>query len=535
MSKITTSTQWKQLEEKAAREDSSKIKELFSRDPNRAEKFSIENGKLFLDYSKNPIDAETFQYLVSLAKTSHLEEQKLALFSGKKLNVTEDRPALHTALRHPDQLGSLPTPPLREEMLRERQKMSTFVEKFRDGLLLGVTKKSLTSVIHIGIGGSDLGPSLVTNALAGKQKIKISFVSNVDVTELNQALKTHDLESTLIIIASKTFSTSETLINARTVIREMNSKLGKSEKDILNDHVVATTANIGRARDLGISESKIFAFWDSIGGRYSIWSSVGLPIALAIGFDRFCNFLAGAHQMDKHFIEAPAEVNMPTILALVGIWNINFLRRVTHAVLPYSDKLKLLPDYLQQLEMESNGKQINKAGQRLDFPTAPVIFGGRGTNFQHSFAQHLHQSPVITPCDFIGIAKDQQAPNEYQDCLLSNCFAQSEALLLGSDCDSSNPTQSVGAHKSFDGDRPSNTILIDEFDEKTLGALIALYEHKVFCQSVIWNINPFDQWGVELGKNIEGAIRPILAGGPGSATQNGSTRLLIERVKKLRS
>jgi glucose-6-phosphate isomerase len=510
------------------------MRELFAKEPKRAEHFSLKVGDIFLDYSKNKITQETMVMLLKLARDANLGAKIESMFSGEKINTTENRAVLHTALRNrsgkpviTDGKDVMP------DILTVLKKMRSFTDKVRNGEWRGYSGKPITDIVNIGIGGSDLGPLMACHALQhyGHEKLTMHFVSNVDGTHIMETLKRLNAETTLFIIASKTFTTQETLTNAHTA-REWLLKF--APKESVAKHFVAVSTNAKEVAAFGIDTQNMFGFWDWVGGRYSLWSAIGLSIALYVGMEHFENMLAGAHDMDVHFRSAKFGANMPVILALVGLWNRNFCGATSHAVLPYDQYLSRFPAYLQQLDMESNGKRIDKDGEPVDYATGPVIWGEPGTNGQHAFYQLIHQGTDLIPADFIACLYSLNPAGEHQAMLLANCFAQTEALMMGKTADEARAelltqgqtkedAEKLVPYKIFPGDRPTNTILLGKLTPKTLGMLVALYEHKVFVQGVIWNINSFDQWGVELGKQLANKILPELNPGQSIGNHDAST------------
>ncbi len=521
-----------------------RMRELFALDPQRFERFSLRAAGLFLDYSKNRITEETIQLLVELARASAAEARRDAMFAGERINQTENRAVLHVALRNrsnrPIQVDGKDVMPGVNAVLAQMRK---FTDTVRAGVWLGHTGKPIRHVVNIGIGGSDLGPYMACEALRpyGNPALAMHFVSNVDGTHIAEALKRVDPETTLFIVASKTFTTQETLSNAHSA-RAWFLDNGGSEAAIAK-HFVAVSTNAEAVRAFGIDTANMFGFWDWVGGRYSLWSAIGLPIALSIGMDHFESLLGGAHSMDEHFRTTPLESNMPVILALLGIWYTNFFAADSHTIAPYDQYLHRFPAYLQQLDMESNGKSVTLAGERIDYVTGPVIWGEPGTNGQHAYYQLLHQGTRLVPADFIVPLHSQNAIGRHHEILVANCFAQTEALMRGKTADearaelhaqglSDEALERLVPHKVFQGNRPTNTILVNRLDPATLGALIALYEHKVFVQGAIWDVNSFDQWGVELGKQLARAIEPELAGTQPIGDHDGSTRALIDLYRR---
>ena len=500
------------------------LRGLFAEDDGRFKRFSLAVDGLFLDYSKNLIVDETLRLLVALADEAKVAEQRRRMFSGEAINTTENRAVLHTALRLPKGASAaVDGKDVLSDILAVRRRMRDFVEAIHAGDWRGHTGKRLTHAVHIGIGGSDLGPAMVVEALSPYRVpgFEVRFVSNVDASNLIQALKGLDPESTLFLVASKTFTTQETMTNARSARHWLTAKLGEAA---VARHFAAMTTNYTEATAFGIDREVMFEFWDWVGGRYSLWSAIGLPIALAVGADAFDDLLAGAHAMDRHFQEAPLDANMPVVLALLGIWYGDFWGAKTHAVVPYDHYLRRLPSFLQQLDMESNGKGVTRDGHAVETSTGPVVFGAPGTDGQHAFFQLLHQGTHLIPTDFIVAVQSANPLGDHQQKLLANCLAQTEALMTGRTADEvradlakrgleGRALEALVPHKVFPGNRPTNTLMARRFDPRTLGLLLALYEHKVFVQGQVWGINSFDQWGVELGKELCAAILPELAPG----------------------
>ena len=517
--KLTQSPAWKALQAHQAEIAKVHMRELYARSPERAQQFSLEAGALLLDYSKHRVSGATLALLVDLARQAGVEAWRARMFAGDHINNSEDRAVLHVALRSAAEVfpaGRDVMPLVR----KAKEGMRAFSDAVRGARMLGHTGKPMRTVINIGIGGSDLGPRMLTQALwrHADAPQSVHFVANADPDDLARALAQAQPETTLIIVASKTFTTGETLANARLARSWLTQGLG-SEAAVIR-HFAAATANVKAAAEFGIAPEMCLPLWDWVGGRYSVWSSVGLPVAIAIGMDRFEELLAGARAMDEHFLAAPLEANMPVLLALLGIWYSNFFGAETHAVLPYAEALRELPAYLQQLEMESNGKSVDRDGQPVDYATVPVVWGAVGTNSQHAFHQMLHQGTHLVPCDFLVPVASTGAAAE-------NALAQSAALLSGKEA--SLP------QRRFDGNRPSSTILFRNLDPHTMGQLLALYEHKVFVQGVIWNINSFDQWGVELGKEIARTLAAQPAGGGAIPGLDASTNALLARLRAWRS
>ena len=520
---------WQQLEKLASQlnnpESPTTIKALFDNDESRADKYSLQVGELLLDFSKNRVSDQVWQCLLELAEQSPLLAHRDAMFAGAPINRTENRAVLHTALRastEDDDSGEFKQRinQVTEQLLDVKQ----VSEKIRSGNWLGSTGKPITDVVNIGIGGSDLGPKLACNALEEYRHpgIDLHFISNVDGAQILSTLKKLNPETTLVSIASKTFTTQETLLNAKTAISWFKEHLGL-EKPQTSRHFIGLTANPSAALAYGIPPSQILEFSDWVGGRYSLWSSIGLSIAIAIGFENFQQMLAGARAMDRHFKEAPLAKNMPVILALLGIWYSNFIKIQSTAVIPYCERLALLPAYLQQLDMESNGKSTNLDGQQVDYQTGPILWGQTGTNGQHAFFQLLHQGTRLAPVDFIAAVTDPLSNPEHHRVLLGNMLAQASALMLGQAAPEGEP------HRHYAGDKPSNVLLLERLSPKNFGALIALYEHKVFVQGSLWNINSFDQWGVELGKKM---ANELLGDSFKTANFDASTEALFDYISE---
>ncbi|MBZ9557720.1 MULTISPECIES: glucose-6-phosphate isomerase [unclassified Modicisalibacter] len=501
MFQLTRSVTWQALETLHRETANDRIRDYFSADPARFDKMSLRVGGLFLDYSKHHISDTVLDKLLELADHSALVQRRAQMFSGDIINVTENRPVLHTALRNQ---GDAPLmvdgKDVMPEIKRTREQIRAFSEAVRDGSWQGYSGKRIKDVVNIGIGGSDLGPNMACRALLEyrNQDLNFHFVSNVDGAHIQKVLRRLDPATTLFIVSTKTFSTQETLLNAKTARRWFLDNAGENAD--VGAHFIAASTNRKAAMEFGIREENVFEFWAWVGGRYSMWSSIGLPIALSIGFDGFMELLEGAYEMDRHFIEAPNDRNMPVLMALIGIWYINFHGAETHAIVPYDQALHQLPAFLQQLDMESNGKSVDIFGHPVDYKTGPIVWGQTGSNGQHAFFQLLHQGTRYVPIDFIASLKPDEGMEEHHFALLTNMLAQANAFMEGSQQGSQLDPYSCP------GNRPSSTLLLDELTPRNLGALIALYEHKVFVQGVIWNINSFDQWGVQLGKRIAGEI-----------------------------
>jgi glucose-6-phosphate isomerase len=546
MPSIRSSHAWDRLAEHHRTMQDVHMRDLFARDPQRFQRFSRRLGDMVLDFSKNRITEETVRLLISLAREADLEGWRERMFSGEKINNTEGRAVLHVALRNrPDRPIFVDGQDVMPEVVRVREQMRVFSDAVRNGVWRGQTGERISDVVNIGIGGSDLGPVMATEALKTYQQpdLAVHFVSNVDGTHIAETLKRLRPETTLFIVASKTFTTQETLTNAFTARGWLMSALGEAA---VAKHFVALSTNEAEVRAFGIDPANMFAFWDWVGGRFSLWSAIGLPIAVAIGMDRFDELLAGGRAMDEHFRTAPLEANLPVLLALIGVWNANFLGATTYAVLPYDQYLHRLPAYLQQADMESNGKYVTRDGERVDYTTGPVLFGEPGTNGQHSFYQLIHQSTRLVPCDFIAPARSHNPIGRHHAILLSNFFAQTEALMEGkTEAEARRELENQGLtgealealvpHKVFDGNRPTNSILVRCIDPHTLGMLIALYEHKIFTQGVIWGVDSFDQWGVELGKRLAKAILPELENDAVISSHDSSTNGLINAYKEMRA
>ena len=543
MSRLTESPAWKALAAHQSTLASRHMRELFAQDAARFQRYSLRAGDILLDYSKNLVTDETLRLLVALAEQADVAGARARMFGGERINLTEERAALHVALRAraPIRVDGRDVLP---DVARVRAQMRRFSDAVRSGSATGWTGRPFTDVVNIGIGGSDLGPLLACEALRpyGAGGPRPHFVSNVDATHLAVTLQGLDPETTLFIVASKTFTTQETLTNAASARAWLLERAG--DPSAVARHFVALSTNLAETARFGIADRNVFEFWDWVGGRYSLWSAIGLAIALSVGMDRFEEMLAGAQAMDRHFLSAPLAHNMPVILGLLGIWYVNFFGARAHAVLPYDQSLARLPAYLQQLEMESNGKRVTRGGDAVDYATAPVIWGEPGTNGQHAFYQLLHQGTVLVPADFIAPVESQHPLGRHHAILLANFLAQTEALMRGKTADevrtelaaqglSGERLERLAPHRTFPGNRPTCSILFRRLDPATFGSLIALYEHKVFVQGVIWDVNSFDQWGVELGKQLAGRILPELEGEPHPAQHDASTNGLIDYRKRL--
>lgn len=516
---------WQAIKDHKKAIESFHLREFFTEDADRADNFSIRTDELFIDFSRNRINRETVELLLSLAKAVNLKRHISDMLDGKIVNVSEKRPALHTALRRP------PGQPLEVDGINissgvdaELERMKQFVNHFHSGKLLGSTGKPLKKVINIGIGGSDLGPRLIVDALYEYRTpgIEVEFAANLDANDMFRILDDTDPETCLFIVTSKSFSTLETLTNAQTARRWLISN-GCTD---INKHFVAISSNGEAATEFGISEEKIYAMWDWVGGRYSVWSSVGLPVAIYLGMDKFMRLLSGAHAMDLHFRNSPYEKNIPVMLGMLDVWYNNFFGAESIAVVPYDQRLKLLPEYLSQLVMESNGKRVDENGNPLPYHTSPVIWGSIGTNAQHAFFQMLHQGTRLVPVDFLLPVNSIHQENHHK--FVANCFAQGKALMLGKE----NPDE---PHRDFPGNRPSTTIVYDNLTPGVLGMILAMYEHRTYVQARVWGINPFDQWGVELGKTLATEIIDELEGKGADTEHDASTKKLIAYYKKHRT
>jgi glucose-6-phosphate isomerase len=544
---LTSLPVWQDLQSHFEQIGRQHMRDMFAADSRRFEKFSLRFEDILLDYSKNRISEETLKLLLRLARDCGVESRRDQMFAGEKINNTEGRAVLHTALRNRSDRpvwvdGEDVMPAVRSELDHVR----VFSEEVRSGQWLGYSGKQITDVVNIGIGGSDLGARMVCTALKPYRHdvLKVHFVSNVDGTHISEVLRELNPESTLFIVASKTFTTLETMANADTARNWLLKSV--ADEAAIARHFVAISTNARAVSAFGIDTRNMFRFWDWVGGRYSLWSVIGLPIALAIGMDAFEELLDGAHAMDVHFQTAPLEQNMPVILAMLGIWYINFFGTETQAVLPYDQYLNKLVDFLQQLDMESNGKSVRKGGQPVRYATGPVVWGSAGTNGQHAYYQLIHQGTRLIPCDFLAAAITHNPVGDHHRLLLANFFAQPEALMLGRTAEQARALlQQSGMdevtlelrlpHMVFEGNRPSNVMLYRQLTPRTLGSLLAMYEHKVFVQGVIWDVDSFDQWGVELGKILAQQVLPELLGEPALTTHDSSTDGLIRYYRKLTS
>jgi glucose-6-phosphate isomerase len=548
MTKIIDSNEWQDLKKHFDDIKNVQMRDLFKDDEQRFEKFHLALDDFLFDFSKNRINDKTLALLNKLAIKADVEDWRAKQFSGDKINTTEDRAVLHTALRSQDDdpifVDGIDVKPEVKKVLKQ---IESFSNSINDGSWKGFTGKKINTIVNIGIGGSDLGPAMVCKALQtfSHKDLHIHFVSNVDGADLALTLEQCDPETTLFIVASKTFTTQETMTNAFSA-RHWFLNHAKNN-DAISQHFVAVSTNTEKVKEFGINEENMFIFWDWVGGRYSLWSSIGLSISIFLGYENFKALQTGAYEMDQHFLHAPIEKNMPIQMALIGIWYNNFFKFNTQAILPYDQGLSLLPSYLQQADMESNGKFIDRDGKRVCLETGPVIWGESGTNGQHAFYQLIHQGTQFVPCDFIMPIKSHYNPgdkkNLHHKILMSNLLAQSQSLMMGKTIDearselinsglSDQEISSLLPHRSFEGNRPSNTILFEKLTPKNLGRLIALYEHKIFVQGVIWNINSFDQWGVEYGKQIARLVLPKIQGEKTTSCFDSSTNNLIDYIKK---
>ncbi|GAA6173622.1 glucose-6-phosphate isomerase [Colwellia sp. KU-HH00111] len=531
---------WKKLQQLALDKKSQHMNTLFANDSERFDKYSIELPNLLLDYSKNLIDGETIDCLLDLAEETQVKQWRTKMFSGDKINKTEERAVLHTALRRQENEPLiLDGENITEQVQNQLEKMEGFVNKVRQGHWLGYSGKRITDIVNIGVGGSNLGPQMVTEALKhySDGSMNVHYVSNVDGAQIVEVLRPLDPQKVLFIVSSKTFTTTETMTNAKTAMKWLTSS-SFDEKSVAK-HFVAVTANKENAMSFGIEAENIFGMWDWVGGRFSLWSAIGLAIALDLGFDKFKELLEGANEMDQHFINAPLRDNMPTIMALISVWNTTFLGARSQAILPYDQTLHMLSAYLQQAEMESNGKSVSWDGDDVDYATVPSIWGELGINGQHAFYQYLHQSNNVVPADFIGSVESVTPVQGHHETLMANFFAQTQALMAGvnevqvrADLKAKGRTadyiEKVAPHKVHKGNRPTNTILLKRIDPKTLGSLIAAYEHKIFVQGIILQICSFDQWGVELGKGLAAEIQEELDSGQITDKHDCSTASLMK-------
>ncbi len=542
----TKTNAWKSLFEHFQSMEGKTMKSFFENDNDRFTSFSNQFEDILVDYSKNIIDSETMKLLIDLAKECQLDEAIKALFSGEAINETEGRAVLHTALRNPAESGVFyQGEDIMPDIRAVLDQVKVFSEAITSGKWKGYTGKPIDTIVNIGIGGSDLGPVMVTEALKPYKTKHIAtyFVSNVDGTHIAETLKQCNAETTMFMIASKTFTTQETMTNAHSARKWFLDNAG--DEDYIKKHFVAISTNKSAVQAFGIAPENMFRFWDWVGGRYSLWSSIGLSIACSIGFNNYAELLAGAYAMDNHFKQADFSKNIPVLLALIGIWYNNFFKAATEAILPYDQYMHRFPAYFQQGNMESNGKYVDRSGVPVNYQTGPIIWGEPGTNGQHAFYQLIHQGSKLIPCDFIAPAISHNPIGDHHTKLLSNFFAQTEALMNGKTKDeviseleaagkSSEEILKLAPFKVFEGNKPTNSILVKKLDPRTLGSLIAMYEHKIFVQGVIWNIYSFDQWGVELGKQLAKQILPELEGDSTVDNHDASTNGLINAYKQFR-
>ncbi|MBN1498591.1 MAG: glucose-6-phosphate isomerase [Spirochaetes bacterium] len=529
--------EWKELTKHYEKIKTLHLKDLFEKDADRAEKFSIKENDIYFDFSKNRLTDKTMELLFNLAKACDLKKEAEKMFTGNKINETENRAVLHVALRN---VSNTPVIMDGENVMPAVnaviEKMRIFSNKIRTGEWKGHTGKPIKNIVNIGIGGSDLGPVMVTESLKpySDRNLKLKFVSNIDGTHISEAIIDIDPEETLFIVASKTFTTLETMTNAETAKKWVLDKL--HDPASIAKHFVALSTNADAVSAFGIDTENMFEFWDWVGGRYSLTSAIGLPIMISIGYENFMNLLKGFHDMDMHFRNEPIEKNIPVIMALIGIWYNNFFGAESHCILPYDQYMHRFPAYFQQGDMESNGKSTSKDGKKVKYQTGPIIWGEPGTNGQHAFYQLIHQGTKLIPCDFIGFAKSQNPVGDHHIKFMSNFFAQPEALAFGKtakELKAEGTSESLIPHKTFEGNRPSNSIMAEKLTPYILGKLISMYEHKIFCQGVIWNIFSFDQWGVQLGKILAEKIIPELSAET-ELKHDSSTNKLIDYFRKHR-
>jgi glucose-6-phosphate isomerase len=537
--RIDQTPEWEALQRHFEELEDTHLRELFAADPTRGETMTCEAGDLYLDWSKHRVTAETARLLVALADRAGLRQRIDAMFAGQRINITEDRAVLHVALRAPAGSSILVDGhDVVPDVHAVLERMRGFADEVRSGRWLGHTGRPIRNVVNIGIGGSDLGPAMAYEALRpySDRSRTFRFVSNVDGADIAEATRDLDPAETLFVVCSKTFTTIETLTNARTARAWLLDALG--DEAAVSRHFVAVSTNAEKVASFGIDTANMFEFWDWVGGRYSYPSAIGLSLMVAIGPDHFDDLLAGFHLMDEHFRTAPFERNLPVLLGLLGVWYIDFFEAETHAVLPYSQYLQRFPAYLQQLDMESNGKSVTLEGTPVPVETGPVVWGQPGTNGQHAFYQLIHQGTRLVPCDFVGVCRPAEVVGDHQDLLMANFLAQTEALAFGKTTDeveAEGVSPELAPHRTFPGNRPTSTVMVPELSPSVLGQLTALYEHKVFTQGVIWDINSFDQWGVQLGKVLATRIAAELD--PAAAADLGhdsSTNALIRRYRRLR-
>ena len=540
---ITSSNAWAALDAHCNDLKNKHLKDMFANDAQRVESLTLTFGDMHYDFSKQRVNTKTIGLLASLAREAGLERQTERMFAGEKINVSEQRSVLHTALRR--SAGPFPSSSMdvMPEVLATRRRMAEFAELLRAGQCLGHKGMPIRDMVNIGIGGSDLGPKMMGQALRSisHPTLGVHYVSNLDGAQMAPLLQTLDPRTTLFIVVSKTFTTQETMVNAKTARNWLQANLG--EELVSENHFAAVSSKPERAVEFGVSKDRVFPIWDWVGGRYSLWSAVGLALMISIGAHAFDEMLRGAEQMDEHFRNTPFERNLPVIMALLGVWNTNFLGAETISLLPYNESLKYFPSFLQQLEMESNGKTVSATGEGLGCATSPIVWGELGNNGQHAFFQLLHQGGRLVPCDFIAAVRSDYPLPEHQEALLSNCFAQSAALAFGRDAAevraslekeglSADDIAALLPHRIFAGNQPSSTLLLSSLNPAALGALVALYEHKVFVQGIVWGINSFDQWGVELGKAVASRILPAFYDASQAKSLDTSTQGLLSFYRK---
>jgi glucose-6-phosphate isomerase len=538
MAKAGRKASFANLDKHRERLEEQPMRVQFSIDPNRFRRYSATGAGILLDYSKNRIDEGVMEALFDLARAAGVEERRDQMCEGVHINVTENRAVMHMALRYQ---GDLPVPVDGKDVMPDIRAVLAAIEAYsngvRNGEIRGHSGEQITDIVNIGIGGSDLGPAMVTLALEPytRPDLRAHYVSNVDGAHIHDVLKRLDPNKTLFIVASKTFTTDETMTNANSARKWLADAIGE---EAVPNHFAAVSTNIEACAKFGIREDRIFGFWDWVGGRYSVWSAIGLPIALVIGYDNFAKFLKGADEMDRHFLSAKLEENLPVIMALLGVWYRNVWGFATHAVLPYDQRLSRFTAYLQQQDMESNGKSVTLSGKPVGWSTGPIVWGEPGTNGQHAFYQLIHQGTDVIPADFLIAARPHENLAPHHDKLVANVLAQSEALMLGKTEEEvvaelkaqgldKAAIKELTPHKVFPGNRPSNTLFYEQLTPETLGALVALYEHKVFTQGVIWNVNSYDQWGVELGKQLAKALLPKVEGKQSGEGHDSSTQGLL--------
>ncbi len=533
---------FKELKEIKTKLDKNLLSDLFKSNPKRFEEFSLSLDEMILDYSKVHINKDALSKLFEVAVETKIEEKRDSMFSGEKINNTENRAVLHTALRSKsNQSVYVDGKDVIPDILIELEKMKNFTNDIRNAKILSSSNEKFTDIVNIGIGGSHLGPEMVTQALSPYcNTLKVHFVSNIDSSHIEDTLKDLNPSTTLVIVASKTFTTIETMTNANTAKKWFQNSLSEEESNL---HFVALSTALEKTKAFGISDDRVFGFWNWVGGRYSIWSAIGLSVMLAIGVENFDEFLSGAFEIDEHFKTAPLEENMPIVLGLLGIWHRNICDYETRALLPYDQRLSSFPRYVQQLDMESNGKSVDSRGNELSIKSGPIVWGEPGTNAQHSFFQLLHQGTNIIPCEFmIAVNNHEEDMQMHNDLLIANCFAQSQALMNGRNLDevkeilkesglSEDMIEELAPHKVFKGNRPSSTLIYKKLDPKTLGKIIALYEHRVFVEGAVWDIDSFDQWGVELGKELASKMLTYIKGDEVAKSIDSSSRGLLNTVK----